>query len=178
LDIGTGSGAIAIALAHHLPNAHVTATDISSAALAIARENAARHNLADRILFLESDLLDSLSEAPRERYEVLVSNPPYIREADRPTLHPQIRDHEPPSALFAPADSGIADGLSIYRRLIPQAHSALVPNGLLALEIGHGQRDAVAQLLSRWSSVRFVDDLQGIPRVALARKSQQSVVKL
>ncbi len=160
LDIGTGSGAIAIALAHHLPQAHVTATDISTAALAIAKENAARHNA--RIDFLESDLLDSLSE---ERYEVLVSNPPYVPDSDRATLHPQVRNYEPATALFA----GV-DGLAIYRRLIPQARAALTPNGLLALEIGHGQRDAIAALLSGWNSVRFLDDLQSIPRVALARR--------
>jgi release factor glutamine methyltransferase len=181
LDVGTGSGAIAIALAHHLPHAHITATDISPAALAIARENAARHNLADRIRFLESDLLQKkesviLSEDTRSasaevegpasmQFQAIVSNPPYVPEADRSTLHPQVRNHEPASALFAGDD-----GLAIYRRLIPQAQAALAPNGLLALEIGHGQRDAVAQLLAGWNSVRFVDDLQGIPRVALARK--------
>ena len=190
LDIGTGSGAIAIALAHHLPHAHITATDISPTALDIARENAARHNLADRIDFIQSDLLDSVRhkghtreatatrEARRERYEVLVSNPPYVPESDRETLHPQVRDYEPATALFAPVVSGKDDGLAIYRRLIPRAHAALVPNGLLALEIGHGQRDALAQLLSGWNSVRFIDDLQGIPRVALARNSEPPALKL
>ncbi|HXE09116.1 MAG TPA: peptide chain release factor N(5)-glutamine methyltransferase [Acidobacteriaceae bacterium] len=190
LDIGTGSGAIALALAHHLPHAHITATDISPTALDIARENAARHNLADRIDFIQSDLLDSVRhkghtreatatrEARRERYEVLVSNPPYVPESDRAALHPQVRDYEPATALFAPVISGVDDGLAIYRRLIPQARAALVPKGLLALEIGHGQRDAVAQLLAGWSSVRFVDDLQGIPRVALARNPEPPALKL
>jgi len=181
LDIGTGSGAIAIALAHHLPNAHITATDISSAALAIARKNAARHNLTERIAFIKADLLEQgerviLSEGARSasaevegpacaQFHAIVSNPPYIPETDRRTLHPQVRDHEPASALFAGPD-----GLAIYRRLVPQAHAALASNGLLALEIGHGQRDALAQLLADWNDVRFVNDLQGIPRVALARK--------
>jgi release factor glutamine methyltransferase len=175
LDVGTGSGAIAIALARHLPHAQITATDISPAALAIAKQNAARHHA--RIDFLESDLLDRLieerdtqeaaltREARRERYEVLVTNPPYIPDSDRATLHPQVRDHEPSTALFAGAD-----GLAIYRRLIPQARAALAPNGLFALEIGHGQRDAVAALLSGWNGVRFIGDLQSIPRVALARR--------
>jgi release factor glutamine methyltransferase len=175
LDVGTGSGAIAIALARHLPHAHITATDISPAALLIAKENAARHKL--QIEFLESDLLDGLSEerdtqeaaltreARRERYEAIVSNPPYVPLSDRATLHRQVRDYEPALALFA-----CADGLAIYRRLIRQARAALVPGGLLALEIGHGQRDAIAALLSDWNSVRFIDDLQGIPRVALARR--------
>ena len=160
LDIGTGSGAVAIALAHHLPGANITATDISAAALGIARENAARHNV--RIEFIESDLLAAL---PNQTFDVIVSNPPYVPESDRAGLHPQVRDYEPATALFADDD-----GLAIYRRLIPQARAALVPNGLLALEIGHGQRDALAALLADGSSVRFIDDLQGIPRVVLARK--------
>jgi release factor glutamine methyltransferase len=172
VDIGTGSGAIAIALAHHLPHAHITATDISAAALEIAAANAKRHNLTNRIRFLESDLLPVpyrqaafTREARREQYEVLVSNPPYVPTTDRDTLHPQVRDYEPAAALFAGPD-----GLDIYRRLIPQARSALKPNGMLALEIGHGQRNAVAELLQDWRALRFVDDLQQIPRVALARK--------
>jgi release factor glutamine methyltransferase len=172
LDIGTGSGAIAIALAHHLPQAHITAVDLSPVALEIAAANAARHHLTHRIRFLESDLVPGSSaqtaftrEARREQYEVLISNPPYIPTIDRDALHPQVRDHEPSTALFAGPD-----GLDIYRRLVPQAFDALKPNGLLALEIGHGQRDAIAALLANWHSVRFVDDLQHIPRVALARK--------
>jgi release factor glutamine methyltransferase len=163
LDIGTGSGAIAIALAHHLPNAHLTAVDLSLAALEVAAENAARHNLTARIRFLESNLLEALP--PGETFDAIVSNPPYVSTADTNTLHPQVRDHEPATALFAGSD-----GLAIYRRLIPQAHAALKPDGLLALEIGHDQRDAIAALLSGWNELRFVDDLQQIPRVALARK--------
>ena len=88
-----------------------------------------------------------------------------MAEADRDTLHPQVRKYEPATALFAGAS-----GLDIYRRLIPAARAALKPNGLLALEIGHDQRDDLATLLADWQAVRFVDDLQGIPRVALARK--------
>jgi release factor glutamine methyltransferase len=163
LDIGTGSGAIALALAAHLPHAHIIATDISPAALDLARANAARHNLTARIRFLESDLLAALD--PTEPFDAIVSNPPYVPTADRATLHPQVRDHEPCTALFA----GL-DGLDIYRRLIPQAHAALAPNGLLALEIGHNQRDAIAALLTGWRDLRFLNDLQQIPRVALARK--------
>jgi release factor glutamine methyltransferase len=168
LDIGTGSGAIAIALATHLPHAHLAATDISPAALEIARANTARHSLTDRIRFVESDLLAALASQnppPTELFDAIVSNPPYVPTTDRATLHPQVRDHEPASALFAGPD-----GLDAYRRLIPQARAALAPNGLLALEIGHGQRDAIAALLANWNAVRFVDDLQQIPRVALARK--------
>ncbi len=164
LDVGTGSGAIAIALAHHLLRAHVTAVDLSAAALEVAASNAARHGLASRIRFVASDLLDAL---PPDKlpFDVIVSNPPYVPTADRASLHPQVRDHEPAAALFAGPD-----GLDVYRRLIPQARAALRPNGLLALEIGHGQREAMASLLSGWNEVRFVDDLQQIPRIALARR--------
>jgi release factor glutamine methyltransferase len=164
LDVGTGSGAIAIALAHHLPRAHVTAVDLSAAALEVAASNAARHGLADRIRFVASDLLDALppDELP---FDFIVSNPPYVPTADRGSLHPQVRDHEPAAALFAGPD-----GLDVYRRLIPQARSALRPNGLLALEIGQGQREAVAALLAGWNELRFLDDLQQIPRVALAHR--------
>jgi release factor glutamine methyltransferase len=162
LDIGTGSGAIAIALAHRLPNAQITAVDLSTAALEVAAANAARHSLTARIRFLESDLLDGVQD---ETFDAIVSNPPYVPDADCESLHPQVRDHEPASALFAGPD-----GLDIYRRLIPQAQVALAPNGLLALEIGHGQRSALAELQQAWGDLRFVDDLQQIPRVALARK--------
>ena len=161
-DIGTGSGAIAIALAIHLPQARITALDISPEALAVATANAATHHVADRIHFLQSDLLS----ATRDTFDAIVSNPPYV--PDHEPLHPQVRDHEPPTALFAGPQ-----GLDIYRRLIPQAHAALKPNGLLAIEIGHGQREAIAALLNNWQEVTFVEDLQQIPRVALARNPTQ-----
>jgi release factor glutamine methyltransferase len=164
LDVGTGSVAIAIALAHHLPHARFTAVDLSATALEVAASNAARHALASRIRFVASDLLDALppDELP---LDVIVSNPPYVPTADRASLHPQVRNHEPAAALFAGPD-----GLDIVRRLIPQARAALRPNGLLALEIGHGQRKAVAALLTDWNGLRFLDDLQQIPRIALARR--------
>ena len=165
LDVGTGSGAIAIALAHHLLRAHVTAVDLSAAALEVAASNAARHGLASRIRFVASDLLDALPQ-DEVRFDVIVSNPPYVPTADRDSLHPQVRDHEPAAALFAGTD-----GLDIYFRLIPRARAALRPNGLLALEIGHGQREAIASLLSGWNELRFLDDLQQIPRIALARRA-------
>jgi release factor glutamine methyltransferase len=167
-DIGTGSGAIAIALAAHLPNSKIVAVDLSSEALAVAAANAREHSVADRIRFLQSDLLGDLprDEAATQAFDAIVSNPPYIPEFDRASLHPEVRGHEPAGALFAGPE-----GLDVYRRLIPQAHSALKPNGLLALEIGHGQRDALAALLQSWHDISFVDDLQRIPRVALARRN-------
>jgi release factor glutamine methyltransferase len=163
-DIGTGSGAIAIALAVHLPRAKITALDLSPEALLVASANAGEHKVADRIQFLESDLLSAVRQSG-ESFDAVVSNPPYVAESDRTTLHPQVRDHEPAIALFA----GL-DGLDIYRRLIPEARAALKPRGLLALEIGFGQSEALADLLQSWSEVSFLLDLQQIPRVALARR--------
>jgi release factor glutamine methyltransferase len=168
LDIGTGTGAIALALATHLPTAHLIATDLAPAALAVARHNAASLALTTRIRFLESDLLTSIPSTAR--FDAIVSNPPYIPLTDAPTLAPEVRDHEPHTALFAGPD-----GLDLYRRLIPAAHAALNPNGLLALEFGFGQREAIRTLLeatpSAWHSIRFLDDYAAIPRVALALRS-------
>jgi len=175
-DVGTGSGAIAIALAAHLPQARITALDLSTAALGVAAANAATHGVEGRIQLLHSDLLTALeSESPATQgeahsFDAIVSNPPYVPESDGPGLHPQVRDHEPATALFAGAD-----GLEIYRRLIPQAWIALRSGGLLALEIGHGQRNALSDLLSGWIEVHFHQDLAGIPRVAVARKPEDGI---
>ena len=162
-DVGAGSGAIAIALAHSLPLARITALDISPSALAIARENAGRHGVAERIHFLESDLL---AAAHGERFDMIVSNPPYVPDGDYATLEPQVRDFEPRAALFAGPS-----GLEVYRHLIPQAWKQLGPGGWLLMEIGAGQDLQLRLLLEGWSEVEFVPDLQGIPRVAMARKS-------
>ena len=166
-DIGTGSGAIALALAQALPPAEMFAVDLSETALAIAHENALTHGLAVRIRFLRSDLLTALAAEPP--FDIIVSNPPYVPLADAPDLHPQVREHEPATALF-----GGDDGLDIYRRLIPQAAARLRPAGLLALEIGHGQQAAIVALLAGWDDVEFVADLQGIPRVVTARLPSRS----
>jgi release factor glutamine methyltransferase len=168
-EIGTGSGAIAIALATHLPQAEITAIDISPEALKVAEANARFHHVAHRIRFQHSDLLAAHNQAHAETFDAIVSNPPYVPLSDQNELHPQVRDHEPHAALFA----GLS-GLDIYRRLIPQAEAALKPGGLLALEIGHGQREALATLLSAWQDVAFLNDLQDIPRVVLARKTRKS----
>ncbi len=169
VDVGTGSGAIAIALAVHLPEAEITAVDLSPGALAVAWANARRHGVGGRIRFLRWDLLAGVFEGEDadfgSGFDAVVSNPPYVPEGDRAGLHPEVREHEPGTALFAGGD-----GLEIYRRLIPQAFAALRPGGLLALEMGYGQRDALRALLHGWEEVAFVDDLQQIPRVALARR--------
>jgi release factor glutamine methyltransferase len=165
-DVGTGSGAIAIALAANLPLATVTALDLSPAALEVAGANIRAHRLQDRIRLLLSDLLGALPPAERAgHFDAIVSNPPYVPSTDAASLHPQVREFEPASALYAGPD-----GLEIYRRLIPEAAAALKPGGLLALELGYGQREPLATLLHAWHEVRFVDDLQGIARVALARR--------
>jgi release factor glutamine methyltransferase len=165
-DVGTGSGAIAIALAVHLPQAQVIALDISREALSLAEANAREQNVAGRIHFLQSDLLSSIDDEAGT-FDAIVSNPPYIPDNHRDALHPQVRDHEPATALFAGKT-----GLDIYRRLIPQACKALKPDGLLALEIGHGKQPALTALLTRWRSVSFINDLQQIPRVVLARRPE------
>lgn len=167
LDVGTGTGAIALALAANLPQARLTAVDLSAGALAVARENASTHHLDRRIRFFWSDLLATLPADKQDAaFDAIVSNPPYIPETDRAELHPQVRDHEPAEALFAGTT-----GLDIYRRLIPEAHLALKPGGLLALEIGHGQSEALSGLLEGWQNVTLVADLQQIPRVILAQKA-------
>jgi release factor glutamine methyltransferase len=162
VDVGTGSGAIAIALAHKLPHAQIAATDICSRALAVARENAKRNGVDLR--FLSGDLLDSVAG---ERFEIIVSNPPYVPSADRATLSIEVREYEPGLALFAGDD-----GLDVCRRLIPTAFGALTPGGFVALEIGYGQSAAITELLARtgFEQIEFVSDLQGIPRVACARR--------
>ncbi len=164
VDVGTGSGAIAIALAVHLPRAEITAVDLSPGALAVAGANAREHGVGGRIRFLLSDLLEAVL-GDGGGFDAVVSNPPYIPEPERARLHPEVRDYEPATALFA----GL-DGLDLYRRLIPQALAALRPGGLLALEIGYGQRDALTALLGGWREVAFVEDLRQISRVAVARR--------
>lgn len=164
VDVGTGSGAIAVAVAHNLPNAAVTATDLSAEALVIAGENAARNAVGERISFLQGDLLAPVAG---ETFDIVVSNPPYVAESDRPALAVEVRDFEPAQALFAGNE-----GLAIYRRLIPQGFAALVSGGFLVLEIGCGQEAAIRELLTEagFSSIHFTADLQGIPRVAAARR--------
>ena len=160
VDVGTGSGAIAVALAHALPRAELTAVDLSSAALGLARQNAERHGVSGQVRFLHSDLLSGLDG---ESFDAVVANPPYVAGGE--VLERQVRDYEPHAALFAGPT-----GLEVYERLIPQARKVLKSGGWLMLEIGHGQKPALLALLGNWGEVSFKDDLQGIPRVALARR--------
>ena len=171
LDVGTGTGAIALALATHLPAAEIVACDISAAALAVARDNAESLDLADRVRFTQSDLLAALTPEldAGGLFDVIVSNPPYVPNADAETMQTEVVDHEPHLALFAGED-----GLEVYRRLIPDAHAALRPGGLLAMEFGFGQRGALADLLDGWDDVRFLDDYAGIPRIAFATRRENT----
>ena len=162
VDVGTGSGAIAVALAHHLPQANVVATDLSAPALAVAQENAERNGV--NIRFLQGDLL---APVDGETFDIIVSNPPYVAGSDRHSLSVEVREYEPSMALF----SG-ADGMELYRRLIPAAFKGLTPGGLLALEFGYGQTADLVDLLAKagFKSIEIFPDLQGIARVAFARR--------
>lgn len=164
VDVGTGSGAIAVALAHALPFAEIAATDISSAALAVAKRNAERNGVTDRIRFLEGDLLDAVGPGP---FDIVLSNPPYVPETDRNTLDVEVCNFEPAQALFAGED-----GLAIYRRMLPAAFRVLVAGGILLLEIGHSRQKAIQALLKKegFAEIEFFNDLQGIPRVAKAQR--------
>lgn len=162
IDVGTGSGAIALALASELPHAEIHACDISEDALEMARANAARLGMDGRITFRKSDLLAAYAG---EQFDFVVSNPPYVGELEADKVQKQVREHEPKIAVF----SG-AEGLDIYRRLIPQARQALRPGGELVVEIGFSTEEEVKDLLQEWSNVQTTADLQGIPRVISARR--------
>jgi len=164
-DVGTGSGCIAVALARELPAACVVATDISAAALAVARRNAERHGVASHIEFVQCSLLGGLL---RQRYfDIVVSNPPYIGRCEATTLPREVREHEPQSALI-----GGETGTEIYAPLIAQAAELLRPGGVLVLELGHDSLEHVTRLLdaTEWAGITVMNDLAGIPRVASTRR--------
>lgn len=163
LDIGTGSGIIAIVLAAQLARAHVTAVDVSEEALAVARENAASNNVADRIDFRQLDILAPRLEGIGGPFDVIVSNPPYVAGSDMSELQPEILGFEPTAAL-----TDGADGLTFYRRIAELLPQLLVPNGLLAVEIGYGQSPAVMKTFSsRLRGVEVVKDYSGVERVVV-----------
>ena len=188
-DVGTGSGCIAVSLAHELRGAHIFATDISAAALEVARRNASRHEVASRIDFSECNLLDVMlgqsaatphagarqaSHSSRRRsasesrhFDLIVSNPPYIGREESATLPREVREHEPESALL-----GGAVGTEMYAPLIAQAAMLLKPGGILVLELGHTSAQHVSDLLSgaEWTNVAITHDLAGIARVASAQR--------
>jgi release factor glutamine methyltransferase len=157
IDVGTGSGCLAVSLAAEFPDARVVATDISMAALGVARRNAAANGVEARIDFRLADLLDTITE----RADLIVSNPPYVASGDAPGLVPEVREHEPHVALFAGED-----GLHVYRRLFPSARPRLRAGGRLILEVGYDQDGAVIDIASvcGWTFSHHRQDLQGITR--------------
>ena len=164
VDAGTGSGCLAVALAVERPDIRLIATDISRPALMIARRNASRHGVANRIRFVETSFVDGLRGSPA----VLVSNPPYVPSIVAPALSPEVRDYEPEVAIL----SGI-DGLTGIRVLVDQAVSFMAEGSWLVFEFGDGQETAIREVISqdnRWALSRIVDDLQGIPRTAVVRR--------
>lgn len=178
VDVGTGSGAIAVTLASQRPAWRVSASDLSPDALAVARTNAARHGAADRIAFVQGDLLmpfipgHEQSETPhgKLRIDVLVSNPPYIPAADMPGLQREVRDYEPHLAL-----AGGADGLDPYRRMLEQLPLLVQVPRIVAFELGMGQPQIVADMLrnlGHWDDIRIINDYAGIERHVIATQSQ------
>jgi release factor glutamine methyltransferase len=168
-DVGTGSGAIALALARELPAAEIHATDISPEAIEVARANASRHELSARLKFHRSDLLNDLSPAS---LDLVVSNPPYVGDSEEDSVQLEVRKFEPRSAVFAGAT-----GLEVIERLIPQAHGVLKPGGWLVFEISGTIADRVRELLGDWDNVAIKNDLQGIARVAMAKKPVRTFPK-
>lgn len=162
VDVGTGSGCIALALAQELPQAEIHATDISAAALEIARVNAARHQLESRIHFFETDLLAGFES---NSFDLVVSNPPYVGDSETEQVQLEVRKFEPRQAVFAGPT-----GIETIARLIPQAYTALKPGGWLVMEISETVVGEVKRLLQKWNHVQIRPDLQSIPRVAQAQK--------
>lgn len=161
-DVGTGSGCIALALAKELLQAEIHASDISAAALEVARANAARHQLESRIKFRETDLLAGFEN---NAFDFIVSNPPYVGESEEDQVQMEVRKFEPRDAVFAGPT-----GMEVITRLIPQARAALKPGGWLITEISGSISEQVRQVLRDWNDVRIRPDLQSIPRVVQARK--------
>lgn len=160
-DVGTGSGCIALALAKEFPSAEIHATDSSLQALEIARANAARHQLEERIHFHHTDLLAALTPP----FDFIVSNPPYVGESEEDQVQLEVRKFEPRSAIF-----GGATGTEVIARLIPQARNLLRPGGALVLEVSGTIADQVLALLKGWDQPNVIPDLQQIPRVIRARR--------
>ncbi len=165
LDIGTGSGCIAISLAHFIKSSSVTAVDISKGALEVARKNAGRCGVEDRITFIESDLFSNISMS---EFDIIVSNPPYIPDEDIETLESQVKDFEPRSAL-----DGGKDGLDFYRRITKDSVPFLKRNGLLAFEVGFNQSQDVVEIMKdSFKEIKIEKDLAGIERVVMGTLSR------
>jgi release factor glutamine methyltransferase len=168
VDVGTGSGCIGISLAREIPGARVIASDVSKHALEVARRNAARHNVADRITFVETSFLDGIEEG----VDIIVSNPPYVPSVSKLGLTPEVRDYEPSVALF-----GGVDGLDGLRSVLEGAVAKLAPGGHLVMEFGCGQDDGVTDLVRGVDGldvVKIRHDLQDIPRTVICRRAARA----
>ena len=164
VDVGTGSGCIAVALAHEIAGARLTATDLSANALTVARRNAVRHGVDDRVAFVETSFLDGLDDG----VDLIVSNPPYVPSVSERGLTPEVRDYEPPVAVF----SG-EDGFDGVRSVLKGAASKLASGGFLIMEFGCGQDDGVVSLVNETSGLRLIKlrhDLQDIPRIVICQR--------
>jgi release factor glutamine methyltransferase len=166
LDFGTGSGCIAIALAAKCPAAQIIALEVSAEALAVARQNAARNGVTERIQFVAGDGFAALP--PDARFDLISSNPPYIPTAEIASLQPEVRDHDPRGAL-----DGGSDGLDFYRRLASHALEFLKPEGKIMIELGDGQADAARLILKaqKWIVETVKEDYNQRPRILVARRA-------
>lgn len=167
IDVGTGSGAIAVTLAKQLPAAEIVATDISAAALAVARANAARHGVEERVTFVECDLLECPEAAGP--WDIIVSNPPYVREDEFASLPDAVRLHEPRQALV-----GGATGVEVIRQLVSQAAQRLAAGGWLLIEIGPSTAAAAREVIASVAGLDLgstLNDLAGLPRIVQARRA-------
>lgn len=165
IDLGTGSGCIAISILTNVKTARGTASDISVEAIRVARSNAANHDVLDRVDLLVTDIFDAIGET---RSDLVVSNPPYIAQIEIRSLQPEVREHEPKHALT----DGM-DGLRVLERIIRDAPKRLRPGGRLLLEIGAGQAGLVKRMFDEriWEDIHSIEDLQRIPRVISGRLS-------
>lgn len=166
LDIGTGSGAITVSLAKYLPKSKLTSFDISDIPLEVGKINAINNGVDNKIEFIKSDLFSAIKEKDI-KFDVIVSNPPYIRKADMNTLHTQVKDYEPYNAL----EGGI-DGLDFYKNITEQSHLYINKGGVLAYEVGHDQAQDVAMIMQKngYTNIYTKKDIQGIDRVVIGFK--------
>lgn len=167
LDMGTGSGCIAVSLAHYLPESVVTAVDISAGALSVAAANAENLGVKGRVTFLQSNLFEQMSQPMeyRKSFDIIVSNPPYIPEGDIPELQREVRGYEPRTAL-----DGGPDGMDFYRELAAKGIEYLKEDGMLAFEVGYNQAEEVAETMkASFRNIEIVQDLAQINRVVIGR---------
>jgi release factor glutamine methyltransferase len=169
-DVGTGSGAIAVSVAKHMPTARVTAIDISPEAIVVAKSNAERHEVADRIEFHVSDLFAAIHlEKPAKQFDIVASNPPYIATSEMDSLARDVRDYEPQAALL-----GGHSGMDVIDRLVAQCTEKIVPGGWLVMEIGPALESTIRERFendSRWSDLTITKDLAGLARVVKIRRA-------